>query len=225
MPAEDCTVRTATIRTVADRIQNLRRPHPIRVAIDGRTAAGKTTFANELASALAGSGREIIRASIDGFHHPSVVRHRQGRLSPDGYYEDARDVLALRHQLLNPLGPSGNRSYVTKTFDLQRDEPVRPSLLRAGDDAILIVDGTFLQRPELKPAWDWVIFLDVPEEVAARRGIARDSAATNATELYLRRYGPAFTRYETECSPAEGANIVIDNSICASAIIMGRDRF
>ena len=224
MPAENCNVRTATLRTVADRVQAIRRPHPVRVAIDGQTASGKTTFANELASALAVSGREIIRASNDDFHHPFIIRYRQGRFSPDGYYEDARDVLALRHRLLDPLGPGGDRSYVTKTFDLHRDEPVRPNPFRAEEDAILIVDGTFLQRPELKPAWDFVVFLRVPDEVASRRGIARDAATEDAPELYRRRYIPAFARYEAECSPAERADIVIDNSICASATILERDK-
>ena len=224
MPAVDCTTRTATIRMVTDRVQALKRPHPVRVAIDGQTASGKTTFANELASALTSSGREIIRASNDDFHHPSIIRYRQGRFSPDGYYEDARDVLALRHQLLDPLGPGGDRSYVTKTFDLHRDEPVRPNPFQAEEDAILIVDGTFLQRPELKPAWDFVIFLRVPDEVASRRGIARDAAMMDAPELYLRRYIPAFARYEAECSPAERADIVIDNTICASAAIIGSEK-
>lgn len=57
--------------------------HPVRVAIDGPDAAGKTM--------LADAGRQIVRASIDGFHRPRAERYRQGPLSPAGYYEDSLD--------------------------------------------------------------------------------------------------------------------------------------
>jgi uridine kinase len=46
----------------------------VRVAIDGVDGAGKTTFANELAEVVGGLGRPVIRASVDGFHNPRVVR-------------------------------------------------------------------------------------------------------------------------------------------------------
>jgi uridine kinase len=168
-----------------------------------------------LAAVLTGCGRSVIRATIDGFHRPQAIRHRQGRLSPDGYYEDARDLAAVRRFLLDPLGPGGSRCYCSATFDLERDEPLQQEVHRADDDAVLIVDGTFLQRPELKKAWDFVIFLDVPEEEARRRGVARDTPALRglvpATELYTLRYGPAFVRYEAECSPRANAQMVIQN--------------
>ena len=224
MPLERNSVRASTMAAVADRIVSLRLPYPARVAVDGRTASGKTTFADELACAISNVGKNVIRASIDGFHRPSAIRHRQGRLSPDGYYEDARDLDAIRDLLLEPLGPGGNRLYVRQTYDLERDQPVDPEVQRAPEDAVLIVDGTFLQRPELQSAWDYVIFLDVPEDEARHCGVSRDCVSlgghAGASKLYLRRYGPAFTRYELECSPAGRANAVIDNSTYLSATLV-----
>lgn len=188
-------------------------PHPLRVAVDGRTACGKTTFADALAAALEASGRRIIRASIDGFHQPRAVRHRQGRLSPDGYYEDARDLAALSRYLLEPLGPGGDRRFAIATFDLARDAPIEPAFHLADEQAVLIVDGTFLQRRELRGQWDFVVYLDVADEEARRRGIERDCAAMGgrsaAASLYDRRYRPAFVRYEKEAGPVENADLVI----------------
>jgi uridine kinase len=147
-----------------------------------------------------------------------MERHRQGRLSPDGYYEDARDLEAMRRLLLDPLGPSGDRIYVAACFDLDRDHPLADAPKRAIGDEVLIVDGTFLQRSELKESWDFVIFVNVPEEEARQRGVERDAPAMGgaaaASELYLRRYGPAFVRYNAECQPAHHADVVIDNSDC-----------
>jgi uridine kinase len=81
---------------------------------------------------------------------------------------------------------------------------------------VLIVDGTFLQRPELNGAWDLVIFLYVPAEEAQRRGVNRDASALGgnaaASAIYELRYCPAFDRYEAECRPADQADIVLDNT-------------
>ena len=66
--------RAEMIREVAHRIVALLRTAPIRVAVDGRTASGKTTFADELATAVEQAGRPVIRAQSDGFHRPKVER-------------------------------------------------------------------------------------------------------------------------------------------------------
>lgn len=41
--------------------------HPTRVAIDGVDGVGKTTLADELVPLIQGAGRQVIRASVDGF--------------------------------------------------------------------------------------------------------------------------------------------------------------
>ena len=202
-----------SLSEAAELILALRLDHPVRVAVDGRTASGKTTFADELAAELKASGRQLIRASVDGFHRPAAVRYRQGRLSANGYYEDARDYDAIRALLLDPLGPGGSLNYALGSFDLENDRPIEPHLHHAPSDAVLIVDGTFLQRPELRSAWDFVIFIDVPAEEARRRGMKRDmtllGGRENAAELYSKRYEPAFARYERECCPLDYADLVI----------------
>src|SRR5689334_16288391 len=79
---------------------------PLRVAIDGRCASGKTMLADEIASVLAGTGFEIVQSSVDEFHHPKEHRYRQGEYSARGYYEDAFDYPAVIDHLSRVL--SGN---------------------------------------------------------------------------------------------------------------------
>jgi uridine kinase len=62
--------RELVLRQLAECILALHHSHPVRVAIDGVDAAGKTTIANALSPIIACSGRHVIRASIDGFHRP-----------------------------------------------------------------------------------------------------------------------------------------------------------
>ncbi len=161
------------------------------------------------------AGRPVIRTSIDGFHRPKAERYALGRYSAEGYYYDSRDLSAVRRLLLDPLGPNGDRRYRTASFDLANDCPLEQQAQTAPVDAVLIVDGTFLQRPELIDAWDLVIFVQASQQQCERRGIQRDAGALGgreaATRLYAARYRPAFDLYETLCTPAARADVVFDN--------------
>ncbi len=58
--------RAEMIREVVHRIVALPRTAPVKVAVDGRTASGKTTFADELAAGVQQTGRPVIRARSMG---------------------------------------------------------------------------------------------------------------------------------------------------------------
>jgi len=132
----------------------------VRVAIDGIDAAGKTTLAGELTAVLRDRGCMVIQASVDGFQRPRTERYRRGAESADGYYEDAFDYPALRAALLEPLGPAGNLRFRTAVFELPADSPAAEPLRTASPDALLLVDGVFLLRPELADCWDFTIFIN-----------------------------------------------------------------
>ena len=105
-------------------VLRVERPHPVRVAIDGPDAAGKTTLADELAPLIERSGRPAIRASIDDFHRPHRERIARGAKSPAGYFHDSFDNRELRAALLDPLGPGGSREFQRRVFDIRTDKPV-----------------------------------------------------------------------------------------------------
>ena len=207
--------RTDVLNELAERLGRLRLGRPVRVAIDGRTASGKTTLANELAALLAGPGRLLIQTSIDGFHRPRIERYARGRHSAEGYYYDARDLPAVVALLLAPLGPNGDRQYRTACFDLDADQTIEQEPLTAAENAILIVDGTFLQRPELRDHWDAAVFVRASAEVSEARGLRRDmerlGGEAAARNLYEKRYRPAYVLYENLCKPEQHSDAIIDN--------------
>jgi uridine kinase len=84
-------------------------PGRLRVAVDGLTGAGKTSFGHELAAALRGLGRATMRASMDDFKYPwrHAREHGYDRISGEGYYRNAYDFGSARNLLLSPAGPSG----------------------------------------------------------------------------------------------------------------------
>src|SRR5712692_8620510 len=68
--SRESMTRQALLDQLVESIISIEHSHPLRVAIDGIDAAGKTTLADELVHPLEPSGRPVIRVSIDGFHRP-----------------------------------------------------------------------------------------------------------------------------------------------------------
>jgi uridine kinase len=88
----------------------------------------------------------------------------------------------------------------------------------------LIIDGIFLQRPEIRHFWNLVIFLDAPFEVTVPRGAGRgpDFGSPDPHAASNRRYVEGQKLYIAEAIPLEHANIVIDNSRVVSPFIVQR---
>ena len=207
--------RNDLLRRLAGHLAARDPGHPLRVGIDGPSGVGKTTFANDLADAIRALERAVVRIDSDGFHHVRAIRHRQGRDSARGYYEDAYDFDALRDLALIPLGPGGSKRFVTKVHDLASDAVVREEA-DAPADAVVLFDATFLQRGPLQEHWDEVVHLDAPEAVAQHRGVDRDAVALGgdaaALAAYESRYTAAFRLYVAEERPIERASIVLDHT-------------
>jgi uridine kinase len=201
---------------LTDRIALIKMPHPVRVAIDGIDAAGKTTLANQLAERLKASGRVIIRTSTDNFHHPREIRYRKGADSATGYYHDSFDYQAILTQLLIPLGPGGNHHMRTCTYDYLSDKPVEDECIEVLKDAILLFDGLFLMRPELYSNWDFRIFIEIDFETCLARALDRDIAlfgsTENITHRYRTRYFPAQRLYLDNVKPQALADVIVENN-------------
>ena len=204
--------RQRVLQAVAQHIVRLAPKRIVRVAIDGVDGAGKTTFADELAGVIGPYGRPIIRASIDGFHNPKAVRYRRGRDSPEGYFEDSYDYDAVKAHLLEPLGPGGSRCYRTAVFDHITDMPVAAPEREAPLSSILLFDGIFLHRPELRPYWDASIFLQTDFAVSVGRCASRDGTPPDVTATENRRYVEGQRLYLLACEPAKRATMTIDNN-------------
>ncbi|MGD8751191.1 MAG: hypothetical protein PVG14_07200 [Anaerolineales bacterium] len=208
--------RSQLLKILAEGISAVKRAHPTRVAIDGVDASGKTTLADELVHPLQQRGADVIRASIDGFHNPRAIRYRQGTDSPQGYYQDSFNLETLKLRLLEPLGPGGSLRYQSQVFDLHRERALESPIRQARKDSILLFDGIFLMRPELRGCWDFRIFIEVEFEVVIERVKSRDQELFGTPEQvhqrYIQRYIPAQRAYLQSCQPKELADVIVDNN-------------
>lgn len=203
------------ISDLADLVLHSQPNGIMRVAVDGPDAAGKTTLAAEIATRVRRRGRSVIQASVDAFHQPRALRRRRGSLSAEGYYYDAFDYVALRRCLLEPLGPDGDRRYRTAVFDLGEDAPLSHAAEYAPRDAVLVVDGVFLLRAELRDCWDLTVHLRISPEESLRRALVRDvdlfGSAAAVQQRYEERYLPGQELYRAHAAPHEHADILIDD--------------
>lgn len=208
--------RTRVLERLARYLAAVKRSHPVRVAIDGRTAAGKTTLADELVAPLDSLGRSVIRVEIDDFHRPRAERHGRHELPPwMRYYLDSYDYPAIRAALLLPLGPDGDRRYRRALFDSYHDVPIEEPPQLAPADAVVLIDGVFLCRPELDDLWDVRIFVAIDAAESLRRGPPRDQPWVGSVAVAAERYGttyiPGEDHYLALVRPCERADVVIDN--------------
>jgi uridine kinase len=215
-PPPASRARAAVIGAVARRIAQL-SPGRLRVAVDGLTGAGKTSFGHELAAALRALGRPTMRASLDDFKYPwrHAREHGYDRVSGEGYYRNAYDFGSARDLLLSPAGPGGSGRVALCGHDPLTGEDHRDTKISAPPDAILIVDSVFAFRPQYNDCWEYRIWLEADPGVALRRGIARDAAAEGieeATRLHRDRYRVAERMYLAEARPRALADIIIDNT-------------
>jgi len=197
-----------------------------RVAVDGRTCAGKTSFGHELAAALRGLGRPTMRASLDDFKNPWREARELGydRLTGEGYYRNAYDFGSARDLLLGPAGPDGSGAVVLCGHDPLTGEDHRDEVISAPPDAVLIIDSVFAFRPEYNEFWEYRIWLEVDAGLALQRGIARDAAregTEDARRVHRDRYGGAEAIYLAEVGPLRLADLVIDNRDFARPRIIG----
>lgn len=212
---EPGTAQHQPAKTVTERLVELvEQVGPGRrtlVAVDGPDAAGKTTLAQDLAQRLR---RPCVQVSVDGWHHPRAVRLRRGEESAEGYYRDSFDHRTLVRECLAPF-TAGARSVRTVGFDHQSDTRVEAHQ-EVAPGAVLVVEGVFLLRPELRGWWDLSVYLHVPEGVSLARALRRDTPLLGGAEQVRRRYEerylPGQAIYRSEAVPLDSADVVLENS-------------
>jgi uridine kinase len=220
--------RRALLQHIGDTLVSLKPTQPVLVGIDGRSAAGKTTLADELAAFLE-HRRPTLRSSIDHFHPPGhKYRSMAGGYTPESYYSEGYDYTTFRQSVVAPLQQHGTRLWKRASWDSYHDCAYDEPWMTAPADAIVLVDGIFLLHPELRSSWEYLIWLDIDWETMIERAAARDTAWVGSRAAVIERYRsfwiPTHQLYEEQCTPIHIAQCVVDNrdpsraTLCAAPI-------
>lgn len=138
----------------------------VAVGIDGDDPAVSGPFAVELAEALQRAGHDAMVAHLADFQRPRAERDDSSMPEEQRAYLSCYDYELFRRVLLDPFRLGGSTGFVLAGFDSVCDEVRQARWRTAGRDAVLLVDGQFALRPELRGAWNTSIRLDTQESPA-----------------------------------------------------------
>ena len=194
-------------------LENYKSDKTIFLAIDGVDTSGKTTLADRLKDEI--KNRNVYRISIDGFHNEKEIRIAKGEYSPEGYYEDSFNYESIIENVFTPIS-NGKNTIVTRKFDYRINKDIDIEETKILDNSIIIFDGVFLLRDEIRSYWDLTIFLEISFQEVIKRALVSDKEYfENEEELirkYEERYIPGQEIYFEKEKPRLKADIVIDNN-------------
>ena len=193
------------------------------IAIDGLDGSGKSQFARALAAACEAEVGPVFVFRVDDFRRPL------GPLSAGAdegaiYYERYYDFALLDDCLCRFL--AGAPSASIPRFDTAREVIDGEQRLEFGDARLAVLEGVFPLRARAAREGALVL-LEVTEEEARRRILARDTARGRPREVVEHRmnsrYFPAQRAYRAAFDPLGLADVVVDNEHWESPRLVRRE--
>jgi uridine kinase len=154
------------------------------LAIDGHSAAGKSTLAQAVCDALPNSC--LVRT--DDFYRPMDQAVRFALIPAEGY-EHYYDWQRLKQEVLEPLSVGKPARF--QTYDWSSNQLGASKTLEPTD--FVVVEGCYMARPELRNFFAVIALVETP--LAERE--SRQSKRANATQAWLERWDAA-ERYHLE---------------------------
>jgi len=148
---------------------------------------------------------------IDDFIHPKHIRYDESKKEWDCYYNIQWRYDYLVKEILSPIKRGDKIDKLIELYDKENDGYIKQQVL-IEHGTVLLLEGIFLQRKEIRRYLDFIIYLDVPQEVRLSRVIKRDGYIGGLKDIkckYARRYFPAEEKYILDYSPIENADLVV----------------
>ena len=182
------------------------------VGIDGLGGAGKSTLIESLKLELQNESYNSYILHIDDFIHPKSIRYNDSKEEWYCYYNLQWRYDYLIKEILDPIKRGEKIDKDIEFYDKENDTYIKKHIY-IPHNSVLLLEGVFLQRKELKDYLDFVVYLNVPQEIRLDRVLKRDvyiGSADDIKDKYNRRYFPAEDRYILECSPTLNADFILE---------------
>lgn len=199
------------IKEVINLFKTKERERVFVLGIDGLGGSGKTTFVQMLIASFKAEGIKTNILHIDDFIYPKSVRYDSSKKEWECYYYLQWRYDYLLKEIFIPIKSGHTIDKQIEIYDKDKDNYYFQHL-KLDCDTILIIEGVFLQRIELRPFLDYVVFIDVPKEERLKRVLNRDTYIGDGKAIvakYENRYFPAEEHYITHYTPAKKANHTI----------------
>ena len=167
------------------------------IAIDGRCASGKSTFADLLKKRTGGS-----LVHMDDFFLRPEQRTKERYQTPGENVDHER----FKEEVLIPLANKEKIAY--HPFDCNIME-ISDRELYADGSGLVIIEGSYSFHPELREYYDLKIFLHVSPEKQMERIEKRNP---DKAEVFRTRWIPYEELYFSSCRISELADVVFDTT-------------
>lgn len=189
--------RDAAIHEIESWLADAEGRSPVVIAVDGHSAAGKSTFSQGLADRV---GAAIVNG--DDFYRVMNSSER-ARLSPaegaDLYYDWER----MRDEALKPLHDCRAARY--RPYDWERNS-LMSRTISVRPQPIVIVEGLFVSRPELDSFNDLNVLVVSDPGARYRRQLNR----ADASQTWLERWDAAERWYFAHVRRPEDFDVIVN---------------
>ena len=189
-------MRNGTFDEVLALLHKNQTKSPLLVAIDGHSAAGKSTLAAMMEQQL--PSVTIIHA--DDFYRPLDEQERESLDARNGYYQ-YYDWQRLEAQVLKPLSLGQDIRY--QKYDWATNELREWASVGASD--VFLIEGCYTARPELRDYYDIILWVEASPVTRQQRQLKR----ADATSTWLARWDAAERYYVEQFHPQMVADLVL----------------
>lgn len=190
-----------------------RRDRALLTAISGIDGSGKGWTAAALARRLEARGLVTALLSVDPWQHPAAVRFGAGERPGEHFYWNAIRFEELFRTVVEPLRATRALSTEVTLFRPFEKTCIQERLAWRDVDVILL-EGIFLFRRDLRPRYDLAVWVDCPFELALARALRRNQEGLRERDLredYARIYFQAQVHHLDRDRPRERADWIYDN--------------
>ena len=178
-----------------NKIEELIQNNKLIMAIDGSSAAGKST----LAAVLAERYGAVVFHADDFFLRPE--QRTAERLNEAGGNMDRERLKAEVLESLSKGERVTYRAFDCRTMSLKEPVSVEPGRLN-------IIEGAYSMHPELESYYGFSVFLDIDPETQRQRILKRNDSAK--AEMFFSRWIPMEKRYIEELKVKERCQMLIN---------------
>ncbi|HST48341.1 uridine kinase family protein [Jatrophihabitans sp.] len=165
------------------------------VCIEGLGGSGKTSLARQLAARSA----DITLVHGDDFYGPEERDWRSW--TPQQGYERYFDHQRVERELLRPL----RAGQVARFQRYDWESNTLDGWVSVEPRGVVLVEGVYLLRRELRGYWDFSVYVDTPRELRQARLYARGENDAG----WIARWAAAEDYYEQAEQPAQAADLVV----------------
>ncbi|WP_421385149.1 kinase [Bacillus salacetis] len=189
--------------TLLKLVKNKKKGSRFILGIDGLSRSGKTTLTQTLCEKFHTHNITHTVFHIDDHIVERKRRYHTGRDEWFEYYFLQWDLHEIRQSFFENLllAKQLNLNFYDTSTDSHKAETIE-----LPEECVIIVEGVFLQRQEWRDFFDYVVYLDCPQN---KRFLREDVETQKNLEKFQNRYWKAENFYLKAVSPKQKADMVL----------------